>query len=162
MSFILNTTNLIFLTSVMTIFSIPFFNNFLILPNIQSLIPLPSFFIYCAITFFTIIPLGILNSIYASKNKCNKYRFKIAVWEALKFYAWTILGYISLYFLPFIKHPFLELFGKTAIVHSSIEGLFMTLNGFAALIVCFFNSQMIVWNSFHVVLFLFSLYWFWH
>lgn len=141
MSFIFNTTNLIFISSVMTIFSIPFANNFFIFQNIPQSLPIPNIIIYCAVTLFTLIPVGILNSIYASKIKCNKYRFKIALWEAIKFYFWTIIAYIGLYFFPFIKNPFLELFGKNAIVHSSVEGLFMTLNGFAALIVCFFNSQ---------------------
>ena len=141
MSVIFNTTNLIVISTIMTIFLIPFSNNFFILPNLPKSLPIPNILIFCAITLFIVIPIAILNSIYASKIKCNKYRFKISFWEAIKVYFWTILGYIGLYFLPFIKNPFLELFGKNALVHSSVEGLFMSLNGFAALIVCFFNSQ---------------------
>ena len=41
----------------------------------------------------------------------------LRILEAIKFYFWTILAYIGLYFFPFIKNPFLELFGKNAIVH---------------------------------------------
>ena len=126
----------ILLTAIMLSGSIFSTNYFLLnmLPNIPGIVIA---LIALSITSFI---LGVIISTYASKTNCDKTDKKNAFKMGLKTILHAVIGYILVYFVSFIRNPFLEVFGDQALGYSIAQSFVIVLNTISATIINYYDS----------------------
>ena len=126
--------------TVIYVILIVFFTNYLLLGPLKFTEKIPDFFfymIYAAIFYFI---YGYSISALASKNQCKKVNRKISSFHGIKTAFISVLTYIIIYFVPFIKAPFNEIIGNNILGNSTAEIFFIALNLILVSIVNFFDS----------------------
>lgn len=121
---------IILLTS--TIFSTNYF-----LINIFNI---PS--ILTSILFISIISfiLGYVVSIYSSNKNCNRNNKLYAIKMGLKNILYSLIGYLLVYFVSFIREPFLEIFGDKELGYSIAQSFLVVLNTISSTIINYYSS----------------------
>lgn len=130
--------NIIISTSTL-IFSI-FFTNYIVVNNLPLSFPIPNIFIMMIVlslnTFFT--------GFYISKNTqethCGKSSKAYAIKQGLKHLMYGLIGYLIVYFVSFVRNPFLEIFGQGPLGFSIAQSFIISLNIVMVTIINYFNS----------------------
>lgn len=85
--------------------------------------------------------LGIGISVYSSSKKCKKINKTLSIKMGLKSVIYTIIGYLIVYFVPFVSEPFLSLLGETKLGYSIAQSFIIVLNTITCTIINYFQTQ---------------------
>ena len=84
--------------------------------------------------------LGLIVSTYASRKNCGKTNKKNAIKMGFKTVIYSVIGYLLVYFVSFIRNPFLEILGNTALGYSIAQSFVIVLNTISATIINYYTS----------------------
>ena len=83
---------------------------------------------------------GVLISLYSSNRNCKKTNKTKAVKEGIRHIVYAVIGYMIVYFVAFIREPFLEIFGKTPLGYSMAHSFMISLNTITATIINYYGT----------------------
>tara|TARA_B100001094_G_C18163586_1_gene790724 strand:+ start:1710 stop:2228 length:519 start_codon:yes stop_codon:yes gene_type:complete len=132
--------NGIFLSILLTIIvliSNIFFNNYFLIKYIKNVSGLWISIISLSIISFL---LGVIISIYASKKNCRKTNKINAIRMGIKTSIYCIVGYFLVYFVSFIREPFLSIIGNNELGYSVAQSFIIILNSITATIINYYTS----------------------
>ena len=116
-----------------------FFTNYILLDKFNTSQTLVSIVSISIISFI----LGIIISVYSSLKKCKKTDKSLSIKMGFKSMIYSIVGYLIVYFVPFVSDPFLSLLGETKIGYSIAQSFVIVLNTITCTIFNYFQSQKI-------------------
>ena len=90
------------------IFPLPFFLNYIVL----SYFPSFGFEMISLVIFFWTSLVAFLLSVYSSTNKCAKYNLKDAFHKGITTGFYSVLVYLTIFFIPFFKSSFTDIGGN--------------------------------------------------
>lgn len=122
--------------TIFTFIILPFSLNYLILYNNISYGFIILFFINFIISFF----IGYFISYYTGKTKCENSINKVSLCKGLKQAFFSTLVYVIIFFIPFFKSGFIDLFGDTFLINSLAESFILVLTNIALTIDNYFLS----------------------
>tara|TARA_B110001450_G_C17586213_1_gene467038 strand:- start:567 stop:1088 length:522 start_codon:yes stop_codon:yes gene_type:complete len=126
----------ILLTIIVLIGNI-FFNNYFLIKYIKNVSGLLLSISSILITSFL---LGVIISIYASKKNCKKTNKMNAIRMGIKSCIYSIIGYFLVYFVSFIREPFLSIIGNNELGYSVAQSFIIVLNSITATIINYYTS----------------------
>ena len=126
----------LFLTTINYITAI-FITNFFLLKYFPDV---PGIIISVIVLIITSFILGIIISSYASKKNCDKINKTHAIKQGIKHILYAVVGYLIVYFIGFIRNPFLEIFGQEALGYSIAQSFIVVLNSYTATIINYYSS----------------------
>jgi hypothetical protein len=85
--------------------------------------------------------IGHIVSISASNQKCDKHNTKVASSKGFKQALFSILIYLFVFFVPFLKSPFTDIGGDNLLWNSVGEGFILGMTNIALSIGNYFTSQ---------------------
>ena len=85
--------------------------------------------------------VGYLVSISASNQKCDTHKPKVAMSKGNKQALYSVLIYIVVFFIPFLKSPFTDIGGDNLLWNSVGEGFILGMTNIALSISNYFTSQ---------------------
>jgi hypothetical protein len=132
-------TNKILLSTIFSIFSI-FFTNFVIINNLPITFPIPNIFILMIVLSIQSFFIGYYISYNTQYEHCGNQSKKFAMKQGLKHLMYSIIGYLVVYFVSFVRDPFLQIFGKGPLGFSIAQSFIISLNIIMVTIINYFNS----------------------
>ena len=84
--------------------------------------------------------LGLVVSLYSSHINCKKVSKKVAFKMAFKNVLYSLIGFFIVYFVSFIRDPFLEIFGNGKLGFSCGQSFLVSLNTITSTIINYYSS----------------------
>lgn len=131
--------NNVLLSTLIAIFSI-FITNFVIINNLPVSFPIPNIFILLIILSLQSFIMGYHISYNTQYKHCGNQSKKYAIKQGLRHLLYTVIGYLVVYFVSFIRNPFLQIFGNGPLGFSLAQSFIISLNIIMATIINYFNS----------------------
>ena len=128
---------LIIFNSIIQIISI-FICNYFVLGSIS--LKYPDIAILTLIFSIVSFILGFLISIYSSYTNCKKFKYRKAILESFRHIVYTLMAYYIIYFVKFVREPFIDLFGNDKFGFSIAISFLIVLNSTISVIVNYFSS----------------------
>ena len=117
-----------------------FSTNFLILKNVSKDFILPPFVIMILVLSIFSFISGILVSFYSSKTNCKTTNKTKAFKEGGRHIIYALIAYLIVYFVSFIREPFLEILGKGPLGYSCAQAFMISLNTTTATIINYYGT----------------------
>jgi hypothetical protein len=133
---IFNPLSISILLTIIILFPLPYILGYFLQNNSKyffELVGLLIFIITSLLSFFI--------SIYASGKHCKRYKIKTSIKKGLLQGLYTMLIYLTIFFIPFFKKPFIELGSNNLLWNSIGEGFFIGMSNIALTIINYFSSQ---------------------
>ena len=118
---------------ILTIFS----NNYFLINIIKFI---PSISISLISISLVSFMLGYIISINSSNKNCKRNNKIYALKMGFKTTLHSIIGYMLVYFVSFIRNPFLEIFGNKELGYSIAQSFLVVLNTISATIINYYSS----------------------
>jgi len=115
-----------------------FLMNYTILPKIK--VGLPDIIIVTiALTLVSILS-GFLSNMIIAKRNCNNYNPRNAIKQGFIQALYALIGYYMVYFIGFVREPFLTIFGNGKLGYSIGQSFIIVLNIIIAVIISYFST----------------------
>lgn len=85
--------------------------------------------------------VGYIVSISASNQKCDTHKPRVAIGKGNKQALYSLLIYLVVFFIPFLKSPFTDIGGDNLLWNSAGEGFILGMTNIALSISNYFTSQ---------------------
>jgi|TARA_B110000046_G_C12886245_1_gene352297 ABC-type arginine/histidine transport system permease subunit len=131
-----NPLSLSIIATILIIFPLPFLLGYLFKNQSKYFFELISVCIFLISSI-----LSFLISIYSSGKQCGKYRMNVSIKKGLTYGLYTTLIYLTIFFIPFFKKPFIELGQDNLLWNSMGEGFFIGMSSISFTIMNYFSSQ---------------------
>jgi hypothetical protein len=97
--------------------------------------------IMMALVFAVTGGFGFIASLYASFSQCAKVNFLFSFLQSLRQAGWSLLVYLIVFMVPYLKSPFIDIGGDNLVWNSIGEGFFLGMTNVALTISTYFQSQ---------------------
>jgi hypothetical protein len=96
--------------------------------------------IYCVILSLYTFIIGLLIALYSSKKNCNRVDKLNLIKQGLRHVIFFLGGYMLIYYVSFIREPFLTIFGSDKLGYSIAQSFMIVLNSITATIINYYTS----------------------
>ena len=115
-----------------------FLMNYTILPKIKVGLP-DVIIVTIALTLVSILS-GFLTNMIIAKRNCDNYNPRNAIKQGFIQAIYALIGYYMVYFISFVREPFLTIFGNGKLGYSIGQSFMIILNITIAVIIGYFST----------------------